>query len=99
MKNALDFIPLGRNHAISMSELAKRMGTDQRTARKLVFEARKRGAIICSTTCLSDKSAGYYRPISVEEVRPYIRLQESRIASAQIALRSAKEFAEGENDA
>lgn len=91
--NILDFIPTGKINAISMAELALRLGKDQRTARKLVFEARRNGAVICST-CSNDKSAGYYRPTSVEDVRPYIRLQESRIASAQEALRSAKSFIE-----
>lgn len=76
-----------------MSELALRLGKNQRVARKLVFEARKRGAIICST-CSGDNFDGYYRPASIEEALPYIRLQESRIHSAQEALKSAKKFVE-----
>lgn len=91
MKNVLDFIPLGRNHAISMNELAMRMGVSQRTARKLVFEARNNGAVICST-CSGDKSAGYYRPISVDEARPYIAMQNHRIISATAAKKSAEKF-------
>lgn len=91
MKNVLDFIPLGRNHAISMSELAKRMGTDQRTARKMVFAARQRGAVICSTC--GENTSGYYRPNNAAEVRPYIIMQEHRIASAKAALKPAKKFA------
>ena len=94
--NVLDFIPVGQKNALPMSELAKRIGTTQREARKAVFNARRKGAVICST-CSGDKSAGYYRPISVDETR--IRLQESRIASAEIALRPVKEFVEGENGA
>ncbi|MCX4257938.1 MAG: hypothetical protein OSJ54_13560 [Oscillospiraceae bacterium] len=90
MKNVLDFIPLGRNHAISMSELAKRMGTDQRTARKMVFAARQRGAVICSTC--GENTSGYYRPNTVDEIRPYIAMQQSRIRSAKIALHSAENF-------
>lgn len=88
--NVIDFIPSGRNHAIAMNELAQRMGTDQRTARKLVFEARRHGAVICSTC--GENASGYYRPASVDEALPYIRLQQSRISSAKIALRSAEEF-------
>ena len=90
MKNVLDFIPLGRNHAISMSELAKRMGTDQRTARKMVFAARQREAVICSTC--GENTSGYYRPNTVDEIRPYIAMQQSRIRSAKIALHSAENF-------
>lgn len=96
--NVIEYIPTGKQNAIAMSELAKRIGISQREARKAVFNARRKGAVICST-CSGDKSAGYYRPISVDEARPYIRLQESRIASAEIALRPVKEFVEGENGA
>lgn len=89
--NVLDFIPVGQKNALPMGELAKRIGISRREARKAVFNARRKGAVICST-CSGDKSAGYYRPVSVEEALPYVRLQESRIASAKIALRSAEEF-------
>lgn len=90
MKNVLDFIPSGRNHAISMNELALRMGVSQRTARKLVFEARRCGEIICSTC--GENASGYYRPDNAAEIRPYIVMQEHRIASAKTALKSAKKF-------
>lgn len=86
--NVIDFIPSGRNHAISMSKLAQRMGTDQRTARKLVFETRRSGAVICSTC--SENAHGYYCPNNAAEVRPYISMQLSRIRSAQKALKSAQ---------
>ena len=89
--NVLDFIPVGQKNALPMSELAKRIGISQREARKAVFNARRKGAVICST-CSGDSFDGYYFPASVEEVLPYVRLQESRIASAKIALRSAEEF-------
>lgn len=92
MKNVLDFIPSGQNHAIAMNELAQRMGTNQRTARKLVFEARRHGAVICSTC--GENASGYYRPATINEVRPYIAMQEHRISSAKAALKSAKKFVE-----
>lgn len=93
MKNVLDFIPKGMENAISMPELSLRMGESERAARKAVFEARRRGAVICST-CSGDSFDGYYFPASVEEALPYVQLQESRIRSAQEALRSAKNFIE-----
>ena len=92
MKNVLDFIPIGRENAISMSNLADRMGTDQRTAQKAIFNARCKGEISCSTC--GENASGYYRPASIDEVRPYIAMQEHRIASAKVALKSAKKFAE-----
>lgn len=91
MKNVLDFIPMGRENAISMSNLSDRMGTDQRTARKAVFNARCRGEIICSV-CNGDKTSGYYRPDNASEILPYIRMQQSRILSAQKALKSVEKF-------
>lgn len=93
--NVLEFIPIGRKNAISMPELTLRLGlkNDTRTARKLVFEARRNGAVICSTTCSGDKAAGYYQPGNIAEVRPYIAMQEHRISSAKAALKSAKKFA------
>lgn len=86
--NVLDFLPFGIKNALSMSELAKRMGIDQRTARKMVFEARRSGAVICSTC--SENAHGYYRPNNAAEVRPYISMQLSQIRSAQKALKSAQ---------
>lgn len=89
--NIVDFIPVGQENAISMSELARRRGCDKRTARKLVFEARRKGAVICST-CYGDKSDGYYRPASAEEAIPYVHMQQARISSAKAALKSAEDF-------
>ena len=89
--NVLEYIPFGLENAVSMPELARRMGCNQRTARKLVFDARCKGAIICST-CYGDKSDGYYRPISEDEAIPYVHMQRERIRSAKLALRSAEKF-------
>lgn len=91
--NVVDYISFGKNNAISMTELAIRMGCSKRVARSAIFNARRKGAVICST-CSGDSFDGYYFPASVEEALPYVRLQESRIRSAQEALRSAKSFIE-----
>lgn len=90
--NVIEYIPTGKQNAIAMSELAKRIGISQREARKAIFNARCKGEIICSTC--GENASGYYRPTSVEEVRPYIAMQEHRIASAKSALKSAKRFVE-----
>lgn len=89
--NILDFIPYGKENAVSQEELAIRMHTDKRTVRQLVYSVRVRGAVICST-CEGEPTAGYYRPISANEAMPYVRMQRSRIASAEAALRSAEDF-------
>lgn len=90
--NVVEYIPIGKQNAIAMSELAKRIGISQREARKAIFNARCKGEIICSTC--GENASGYYRPASIDEVRPYIAMQEHRIASAKVALKSAKKFAE-----
>ena len=89
--NILDFIPYGKENAISQEELAIRMQCDRRTVRASVFSARRNGAVICST-CEGEPTAGYYRPISAAEAVPYVKMQRSRIASARAALRSAEEY-------
>lgn len=94
--NIVDFIPKGRENAISMTELSIRLDCDKRTVRAAVFDARKSGAIICST-CDGNSSDGYYQPVSVEEVIPYVRMQQSRIESAKLALKSAEDYIKGSN--
>lgn len=87
----LKFIPYGKKNAISNEELAVRLNTDKRTARKLVHHARVMGANICST-CEGEPTAGYYIPLSVEEAIPYRKMQRSRIASASAALKPTEDF-------
>lgn len=92
--NIIDYIPVGKQNAISMSELAKRMGCSDRAARAAVFAARRKGAVICST-CSGNSFDGYFFPASIEEALPYIKLQKSRISSAKIAIHSAENFVAG----
>ena len=87
----IDLIPYGKKNAISNEELAIRLNTDKRMARKIVHQARVKGANICST-CEGDVTAGYYIPLSVEEAIPYRKMQRSRIESALAALRPTEDF-------
>lgn len=87
----INFIPYGKQNAISNEELAIRLNTDKRTARKLVHHARVMGANICST-CEGEPTAGYYIPLSVEEAIPYRNMQRSRIASAKAALKPTEDY-------
>jgi transcription initiation factor IIE alpha subunit len=93
----LDFIPFGHENAISQNELSIRLNANKRTVRQLVFETRKKGAVICST-CDSDGLSGYYRPLSAAEARPYVKMQRSRIASAEAALKSAEEYIRNQSE-
>lgn len=89
--NILNFIPYGKKNAISNEELAIRLNTDKRTARKIVHLARIKGANICST-CEGELTAGYYIQLSKEEAIPYQKMQRSRISSAEAALRPTENF-------
>jgi len=85
-----ELIPIGIENAVSQDELSVRSGVDRRTLRKLIFNARIRGAVICSTC--NGENGGYYIPSSGAEALPYFRMQLSRINSAKEALKSVSDF-------
>lgn len=86
----LDLIPYGRENAISMEQLAILLNVDKRTTRSMIFNARARGAVICSECDYG--ISGYFRPTSPDEAIPYVKMQKSRIKSAKKALRSAEKY-------
>lgn len=49
MKDIIEFIPYGKENAISQEDLSDVMRCDKRTVRALIFSARTKGAVICST--------------------------------------------------
>ncbi len=87
----LDYIPHGRENSISMSELSVRMRCDKRSARAAVFNARKAGAIICST-CEGGSKAGYFQSTNVFDVQQFVTMMDKRMNSTAISKRSAEEF-------
>ena len=84
-----DYIPCGRENAISNDDLAVQLDTDKRTARAMVFAARINGDPICST-CKGRR--GYYLPTDANEALIYLRQQIARIKSARAALRDVRKF-------
>lgn len=96
MKKEIDIvelIPVGREYALSMSELALIAGIDKREVRQLVHKARASGFPICSTC---EKNSGYYIPLDYAEARIYYGQQIARIRSAFAALYGVKKFMKGE---
>lgn len=87
----LSFIPFGQENAVSMTDLSILMGCDKRAVRAAVFNARKAGAIICST-CEGRNTSGYFQSTDVSDIRKFVAMQDSRINSAIISKRSAEEF-------
>ncbi|MBQ8010205.1 MAG: hypothetical protein IJ265_01455 [Oscillospiraceae bacterium] len=88
--NILDFIPFGKQNAVSTEYLKDVTGLDMRTIRQQIANARMRGAVICSS--LRSEGGGYFQPESPEEAAEYVRTERCRIESAKAALASAEEY-------
>lgn len=69
-------IPEGKNNAISRKDFANILGTDDRTARKIIQDIRPLFAV-CSNT----GKGGYYRPANEEEWNRFYIQQMSYINS------------------
>lgn len=83
-----DLLQIGKENAISTSELCCRMGFDtSRELRLAVARERKAGAVI-----LSSCSGGYYLPRNKEEVEEFIRAQDKKARSIMCALQSARAY-------
>lgn len=61
-----DYIPIGKDHAISRARLREMSGLSDRQMREAIEEARHDGAIICAK---QTKGGGYYIAGDLEEVK------------------------------
>lgn len=91
--NIVEYIPYGKENAVSRTQLIKRTGSSDRAVREEIAQARRNHCI------LNDQvKGGYYRPTS-EEIAAVERfiLQESRRAkSIFYSLKAARDFVDGE---
>ena len=88
-------IPVGRENAISMHDLATAMHCSTREARAACERARRRGLPICSSC--DPNGGGYYIAADKYEASAYLRQQMARIATARAAINAVeKAFEEGE---
>ena len=69
MKDIKNYIPLGKDNAISCRKLAEKMGCSERDVQAAVLQARAEGYPICSTP-----NNGYFMPMSVDEALAYYGL-------------------------
>ena len=90
MFDIVDFLPVGEENAVTMIELANMLNCSKREARALIYEARCKGAVICSSP--DSAKGGYFLPKNNDEVRRFIMFAEHRINSTKEATRSAKKF-------
>lgn len=89
----LDFIPHGRENAITGKELQLLTGWDSRTVKQQIANARLNGAVICSI--LDGNNGGYFLPNTPEEAVDYVRTEQKRIESSKEALKPAEQYIKG----
>jgi hypothetical protein len=89
--NILDYIPNGKDNAISRLRLCQMTGLSDREVRSYISNARLETVILNN----SDGS-GYYRPLLTEkeEVRKYINQELKRMKSIAIGLYVTRSFYE-----
>lgn len=90
-----DIIPMGEDSAIHVEELAQIFNVNERDVRLNIEQMRCGGKVILS----SDK--GYFKPVSEDEIRRFVRREnkrynaiERRTASARLLLRELREIRE-----
>lgn len=89
----IDFIPVGLENAVSLNDLEGRTNRDKRTIRKLVYNARLNGELICSTC--NGLRGGYYIPATPDEALPYLREQTARLRSLKNSLKVVENYVKG----
>lgn len=77
MTDILDYIGIGKDHAVTRSRLCELAGMPDRKVRKLIADARKEG-----TTILNDQDGrGYYISNDLMELRRQFNANRSRALS------------------
>lgn len=87
MINIINLIPVGKANAITCKELSRLTGVSHRAIKGTISKCRRKGGIICSS--LDDNNGGYFIYSNIDELREYVRSEQTRIDTAQAALQSA----------
>lgn len=87
----------GEENAVSLSNMCRISGLDNRSTRLCIEDMRRKGAVICSS------SKGYYLPSGLCDLRRYVRTEHARANSIKTTLRAAEDLlrkweSEGGND-
>lgn len=94
--NVVDFIPTGKENAITRSDLVRMLNLPDRKVREMIETARKDGALI-----LNDQDgAGYYISDDLGELKRQLKQNQSRAGSVlrqNTHLRRKIKELEGEN--
>lgn len=91
--NIADFIPVGRQNAVTREELRKLTGLNDRQIREMISQARR------ETPIISLDNKGYFIPSEDEkaDVEKWIKQEEHRAKSIFWSMAGAKKFIKGGN--
>lgn len=91
--NITDFIPVGRQNAVTREKLRKLTGLNDRQIREMISQARRKTPII------SLDNKGYFIPSEDEkaDVEKWIKQEEHRAKSIFWSMAGAKKFIKGGN--
>jgi len=81
----LEYIPKGKENAISTLELMNVLNCDMRELRKIIADLRNHGHVICSCS-----KGGYYKPKTRSELQESVKMLSGKAISIFKALRSQK---------
>lgn len=82
----IEYIPHGRDNAITRAELVRLTGLSDRNVRAQISQARRNNVIIN----LQD-GGGYYRPTERAEIERYAMQEEHRLKSIGWSLKAARD--------
>jgi hypothetical protein len=89
--NISDFLGVGRENAVSGSELADRLHVhDLRFVTRRIEQERRAGSPICATT--SGEQRGYFLAASPDELRRYTRSLDRRLLEVQRTRQSLEDI-------
>lgn len=84
MSSIKDFISTGEENAVSLAELCRITGLENRTLRLVIETERRNGTVICSSV------NGYFYPETEQELQAYVHRERARSRSITRSLRAAE---------
>lgn len=75
--NIIDFIPYGKENAVTRWQLMDRLNLPDRQIRRMIQSARNRGEIIIN----AQDGSGYYRSLDIGELKRQYKTNRSRALS------------------
>lgn len=86
MIDIMDYIPRGKDNAVTREQLVEQTGIKDRTVRRMIHKKRQQGEIIISST----RGKGYYLPLTRDDAEGFIRQQKSYIKHIQESITKAE---------